>query len=99
MFLKTMITLLMQVTYVLKLCYQLMTIGLLSVFIVFKYKHYDKWKKTDAVETMVYFLDAIITEFLEKLENYRNSNSKDDQQTFLFMERAYNLLKKIEHLV
>ena len=56
--------------------------------------HYDKWKKTDAVETMVYFLDAIITEFLEKLENYRNSNSKDDQQTFLFMERAYNFAKE-----
>tara|TARA_Y100001934_G_C12348587_1_gene774174 strand:+ start:765 stop:2537 length:1773 start_codon:yes stop_codon:yes gene_type:complete len=56
--------------------------------------HYEKWKKTDAVETMVYFLDAIITEFLEKLENYRNSNSKDDQQTFLFMERAYNFAKE-----
>ena len=56
--------------------------------------HYDKWKDTDAVETMVYFLDAIITEFLEKLENYRNSNSKDDQQTFLFMERAYNFAKE-----
>ena len=56
--------------------------------------HYDKWKETDAVETMVYFLDAIITEFLEKLENYRNSNSKDDQQTFLFMERAYNFAKE-----
>ena len=56
--------------------------------------HYDKWKETDAVETMVYFLDAIITEFLEKLENYRNSNSKDDQQTFLFMQRAYNFAKE-----
>ena len=56
--------------------------------------HYDKWKETDAVETMVYFLDAIITEFLEKLENYRNSKSKDDQQTFLFMERAYNFAKE-----
>ena len=56
--------------------------------------HYDKWKDTDAVETMVYFLDAIITEFLEKLENYRNSKSKDDQQTFLFMQRAYNFAKE-----
>ncbi len=55
--------------------------------------HYDKWKNTDAVETMVYFLDAIITEFLEKLELYRDSPSKDDQQTFLFMERAYNFAK------
>ena len=32
--------------------------------------HYDKWKDTDAVETMVYFLDAVITEFLNKLETY-----------------------------
>ena len=55
--------------------------------------HYDKWKNTDAVETMVYFLDAIITEFLEKLELYRDSPTKDDQQTFLFMERAYNFAK------
>jgi len=55
--------------------------------------HYEKWKNTDAVETMVYFLDAIITEFLEKLESYRDSPNKDDQQTFLFMERAYNFAK------
>ena len=56
--------------------------------------HYDKWKDTDAVETMVYFLDAIITEFLEKLELYRDSNDLDDKQTFLFMERAYNFAKE-----
>ena len=55
--------------------------------------HYDKWKDTDAVETMVYFLDAVITEFLEKLDRYKNSENKDDQQTFLFMERAYNFAK------
>ena len=56
--------------------------------------HYDKWKNTDAVETMVYFLDAIITEFLEKLEEYRDSPDREDQQTFLFMERAYNFAKE-----
>ena len=55
--------------------------------------HYDKWKHTDAVETMVYFLDAVITEFLTKLECYRDSDSNDDKQTFLFMERAYNFAK------
>ncbi|MAB48950.1 MAG: ribonucleoside-diphosphate reductase subunit alpha [Flavobacteriaceae bacterium] len=55
--------------------------------------HYEDWKDTDAVETMIYFLDAIITEFTEKLERYKNSPSKDDQQTFLFMERAYNFAK------
>tara|TARA_B100001142_G_scaffold297831_1_gene320502 strand:+ start:11441 stop:13261 length:1821 start_codon:yes stop_codon:yes gene_type:complete len=56
--------------------------------------HYEKWKETDAVETMVYFLDAVITEFTEKLEAYRDSEDRDDQQTFLFMERAYNFAKE-----
>ena len=56
--------------------------------------HYDKWKDTDAVETMIYFLDAVITEFLEKLDIYKNSENRDDQQTFLFMERAYNFSKE-----
>ena len=56
--------------------------------------HYDKWKDTDAVETMIYFLDAVITEFLEKLESYKNSDDREDKQTFLFMERAYNFAKE-----
>ncbi len=56
--------------------------------------HYDKWKDTDAVETMVYFLDAVITEFLEKLEVFRDSSDREDRQTFLFMERAYNFAKE-----
>ncbi|MEH6658642.1 ribonucleoside-diphosphate reductase subunit alpha [Leeuwenhoekiella marinoflava] len=56
--------------------------------------HYDKWKDTDAVETMVQFLDAVITEFCEKLEVYRDSESREDRQTFLFMERAYNFAKE-----
>ena len=51
--------------------------------------HYDKWKETDAVETMIYFLDAVISEFVEKLDEYKNSSDLDDQQTFMFMERAY----------
>ena len=56
--------------------------------------HYDKWKDTDAVETMVFFLDAVITEFLDKLEVYRDSDDREDRQTFLFMERAYNFAKE-----
>jgi ribonucleoside-diphosphate reductase alpha chain len=56
--------------------------------------HYDKWKDTDAVETMVYFLDAVITEFLDKLNVYRDSSDREDRQTFLFMERAYNFAKE-----
>ncbi len=56
--------------------------------------HYDKWKDTDAVETMVHFLDAVITEFLDKLDVYRDSTDREDRQTFLFMERAYNFAKE-----
>jgi ribonucleoside-diphosphate reductase alpha chain len=56
--------------------------------------HYDKWKDTDAVETMVYFLDAVLEEFVTKLEAYRDSSDRDDQKTFLFMEKAYNFAKE-----
>lgn len=30
---------------------------------------WDQWKNTDAVETLVYFLDAVMTEFINKTEN------------------------------
>lgn len=55
--------------------------------------HYDKWKDTDAVETLTYFLDAVMEEFITKLEVYRDSPHKDDQLTFNFMEKAYNFAK------
>ncbi|OPH61897.1 ribonucleoside-diphosphate reductase, alpha chain [Paenibacillus ferrarius] len=55
--------------------------------------HYDEWKDTDAVETMVFFLDAVMTDFIEKLENMRDSESKEDMLAFSFMERAYNFAK------
>ena len=55
--------------------------------------HYEEWKNTDAVETMVFFLDAVISEFIEKLDVYRDSKELDDQQTFLFMRRAYDFAK------
>ena len=55
--------------------------------------HYDEWKETDAVETMVYFLDAVMTEFLTKLEKLRGSDEKEDRTAFGFVERAYNFAK------
>lgn len=55
--------------------------------------HYDKWKNTDAVETLTYFLDAVMQEFITKLEAYRDSLHKDDQLTFKFMEKAYKFAK------
>ena len=51
--------------------------------------HFDEWKDTDAVETMIYFLDAVMTEFIEKLENLRDSDGRDDQDAFHFMRKAY----------
>ncbi len=50
---------------------------------------YDEWKDTDLVETMTYFLDAVITEFCEKLEALRDHSDADKRQAFTFMERAY----------
>jgi ribonucleoside-diphosphate reductase alpha chain len=56
--------------------------------------HYDEWKDTDLVEVMVNLLDAVMTDFLSKLEDMRDSEFKDKRQAFLFMERAYNFAKK-----
>ena len=56
--------------------------------------HYDKWKETDAVETLTYFLDAVMEEFITKLDSYKNSTDRDDMLTFKFMEKAYNFAKE-----
>jgi ribonucleoside-diphosphate reductase alpha chain len=40
--------------------------------------HYDEWKDTDAVETMVFFLDAVMEDFIRRVEGIP------------FMQRAYN---------
>src|SRR5690625_1814075 len=55
--------------------------------------HYDEWKNTDAVQTLTYFLDAVMTEFIKKLEAMRDSDEKEDQQAFYFMKRAYQFAK------
>ena len=55
--------------------------------------HYNEWKDTDAVETMIYFLDAVMTEFIEKLERYRDSEDLANKQIFMFMEKSYNFAK------
>lgn len=56
--------------------------------------HYNEWKDGDAVETLTYFLDAVIEDFLIKLEKMKNSDNNRERQTFLFMERAYNFAKE-----
>ena len=55
--------------------------------------HYDEWKDTDFVETMVALLDAVLTDFCDRLESLRDSDKRQDKQAFLFMERAYNFAK------
>lgn len=55
--------------------------------------HYEEWKDTDLIETMIYFLDTVMEDFIEKLEKMRDSEEKEKSQAFKFMERAYNFAK------
>lgn len=56
--------------------------------------HYDEWKNTDAVETLIYFLDAVITEFISDLEKMRDSQDKEKREAFRLMRRPYNFAKR-----
>ena len=56
--------------------------------------HFDEWKDTDVVETMTFFLDAVMTEFIEKLEKLRDADNSEQREAFRFMERAYNFAKE-----
>lgn len=55
--------------------------------------HYDAWKDTDLVETMIAFLDAVMEDFIIKLEEMRDHEEGDKRRAFQFMERAYNFAK------
>ncbi|MCL1696419.1 ribonucleoside-diphosphate reductase subunit alpha [Lysinibacillus sp. BPa_S21] len=55
--------------------------------------HFDEWKDTDAVETMIYFLDAVMSEFISDLEAMRDSDEEEKRNAFTYMERAYNFAK------
>jgi ribonucleoside-diphosphate reductase alpha chain len=56
--------------------------------------HYDEWKDTDAVETMTYFLDAVVTEFLTKIEDIRDNGTIEGKRAFFYLEKAYNFAKR-----
>jgi ribonucleoside-diphosphate reductase alpha chain len=43
--------------------------------------HYDQWKDTDAIEVLTYFLDAVMTEYIEKTKDIP------------FMRKAHNFAK------
>lgn len=55
--------------------------------------HYDEWKDTDLVETMVFFLDAVMEDFIVKLEALRDGDNEEDFRAFKFMQRAYKFAK------
>jgi ribonucleoside-diphosphate reductase alpha chain len=44
--------------------------------------HYDQWKDTNAIELLVYFLDAVMTEFIQKAKKIR------------FMDRAVRFAER-----
>ena len=56
--------------------------------------HYDEWKDTDAVETMTMFLDAVVTEFITKIDDLRTNGTVEGQRAFFYLERAYNFAKR-----
>lgn len=56
--------------------------------------HYDEWKDTDAVETLTYFLDAVVTEFLTKIEDLRDNGTIEGRRAFLYLEKSYNFAKR-----
>ncbi len=56
--------------------------------------HYDDFKGTDLIETVVYLLDAVMSEFLTKLGKFRDSPLREDQLTFEYMKRAYKFAKR-----
>jgi ribonucleoside-diphosphate reductase alpha chain len=56
--------------------------------------HYHDWKDTDLVETVTYFLDAVMEDFIVRLEGLRDSEDKEDRQAFEFMKRSYKFAKE-----
>lgn len=55
---------------------------------------YDEWKDTNAVELLVYFLDAVLTDFINGLEEMRDSSDPEKRDGFYFLLRTYNFAKK-----
>jgi len=57
-------------------------------------RHYNEWKDTDAVETLTMFLDTVLSEFIDRLESLRDSEDKQKQSAFYFMQRAHKFAKE-----
>jgi len=57
-------------------------------------RHYNEWKDTDAVETLIMFLDTVLSDFIERLEGLRDSSDPHKKSAFYFMQRAYKFAKE-----
>lgn len=55
--------------------------------------HYEDWKDTDLIETMIAFLDAVMEDFIVKLEVMRDHEKIEKRLAFSFMEKSYNFAK------
>lgn len=56
-------------------------------------RHYDEWKDTDLIETMVAFLDTVMQEFIDKIESWGVSRESEKQLAYTFMYRAFAFAK------
>lgn len=52
-------------------------------------RHYNEWKDTDAVETLAMFLDTVLSDFIARLESFRDHKDPQKQSAFYFMRRAH----------
>lgn len=60
---------------------------------------YDEWKDTDAVEILTYFLDTVVTEFINRMEEMyfsikKSSHYYDNHNLPIMMERAITFARK-----
>lgn len=56
-------------------------------------KHFDDYKDTDVVETVVFLLDAVMTEFIEKIEQYRDNGTEEGRLMWEYLKRAHKFSK------
>ncbi len=57
-------------------------------------RHYNEWKDTDAVETLTMFLDTVLSDFIARLESFRDNKDPQKQSAFYFMQRAHKFAKE-----
>lgn len=54
---------------------------------------WEEWKDTDAVEVLAYFLDSVVTEFVQKVEEMENSPIKAQKELGRMLHRAKTFAK------